>query len=181
MTAEEFAVLKERLIRAAKLDASVYAELDDDPGAMRQAIGVVLLSSVAAGVGSVGILGFSALLSGTVLGVISWYLWGYLTHYIGTKFFPEPETDVHAGKVLRNIGFSTAPGLLRIFGLIQPLYLPLALLVSIWMLVAMVIAVREALHYSTTQRAVLVCVMGFFVQFLLILLLSSFFAIGGKT
>jgi len=176
MASDRFVELKTRLIRAAKLDPELYRELDDDPNAMNQAIGVVLISSLAAGVGSTALMGASAIVSGTILGVISWYLWGYLTHYIGTKFFPEPETDAHAGKVLRNIGFSTAPGLLRVFGLITPLYLPLALIVSIWMLMTMVVAVREALNYTSTQRAVTVCVMGFFVQFILILLLSALFA-----
>ncbi len=178
MTTEEIERLKDRLLRAAKSDATVYHELDDDPNAMRQSIGVVLISSLAAGIGSAGVMGWSAIASSTFLGVISWYIWGYLTHYIGTKFFPEPGTDVHVGKVLRNIGFSTSPGILRVFGLIPPIYLPLALIVSIWMLVAMVAAVKEAMHYTTTQRAILVCTIGFFIQFFLLLILSSFFTIG---
>lgn len=178
MSREEIEQLKERLLRAAKSDGTVYHELDDDPNAMRQSIGVVLISSLAAGIGSSGVMGWSAIVSGTFLGVISWYIWGYLTHYIGSKFFPEPGTDVHVGKVLRNIGFSTSPGILRIFGLIPPVFLPLAFIVSIWMLVTMVIAVKEALNYSTTQRAILVCMIGFFIQFFLLLILSSFFTIG---
>ena len=45
--------LKDRIIRAAKLDVNLYEEVEADKQALRQAMGVVVLSSVAAGIGSI--------------------------------------------------------------------------------------------------------------------------------
>ena len=160
----------ERIIRAAKLDAQLYEEVEADTGAMRQAMGVVVLSSMAAGVGSVASGGLGRILVGTIAALIGWYVWAYLTYFIGTKFLPEPQTKADLGELLRTIGFSSSPGLIRVFGIIPGLAEPLVLVASIWMLVAMVIAVRQALDYESTPRAVAVCAIGWIVQLILVLL-----------
>ena len=163
----------DRIIRAVKLDAQLYEEVEADTGAMGQAMGVVVLSSMAAGVGSVGIggLGLGGILLGTIGALTGWYVWAYLTYFIGTKFLPEPQTEADLGELLRTIGFSSSPGLIRVFGIIPGLAGPLFLVASIWMLVAMVIAVRQALDYESTSRAVGVCVIGWIVQLLIQLLI----------
>ena len=166
----------DRIIRAAKLDAQLYEEVEADTGAMGQATGVVVLSSMAAGVGSVGIGGLGGILVGTIAALIGWYVWAYLTYFIGTKFLPEPQTEADLGELLRTIGFSSSPGLIRVFGIIPGLAGPLFLVASIWMLVAMVIAVRQALDYESTARAVGVCVIGWIVQVLILVLLLSVLA-----
>ncbi len=166
----------DRIIRAAKLDAQLYEEVEADTGAMGQAMGVVVLSSMAAGVGSVAIGGLGGILVGTIASLIGWYVWAYLTYFIGTKFLPEPQTEADLGELLRTIGFSSSPGLIRVFGIIPGLAGPLFLVASIWMLVAMVIAVRQALDYESTSRAVGVCVIGWIVQLLILVLLLSVLA-----
>jgi len=166
----------DRIIRAAKLDAQLYEEVEADTGAMGQAMGVVVLSSMAAGVGSVGIGGLGGILVGTIAALIGWYVWAYLTYFIGTKFLPEPQTEADLGELLRTIGFSSSPGLIRVFGIIPGLAGPLFLVAGIWMLVAMVIAVRQALDYESTSRAVGVCVIGWIVQLLILVLLVSVLA-----
>ena len=163
----------DRIIRAAKLDAQLYEEVEADTGAMGQAMGVVVLSSMAAGVGSVGIGGLGGILVGTIAALLGWYVWAYLTYFIGTKFLPEPQTEADLGELLRTIGFSSSPGLIRVFGIIPGLAEPLFLVASIWMLVAMVIAVRQALDYESTLRAVGVCVIGWIIQALIFVLLFS--------
>ena len=160
----------DRIIRAAKLDAQLYEEVEADTGAMGQAMGVVVLSSMAAGVGSVAIVGLGGILVGTIASLIGWYVWAYLTYFIGTKFLPEPQTEADLGELLRTIGFSSSPGLIRVFGIIPGLAEPLFLVASIWMLVAMVIAVRQALDYESTPRAVAVCAIGWIVQLIFVLL-----------
>ena len=161
----------DRIIRAAKLDAQLYEEVEADTGAMGQAMGVVVLSSMAAGVGSVARGGLGGILVGTIAALIGWYVWAYLTYFIGTKFLPEPQTEADPGELLRTIGFSSSPGLIRVFGIIPGLAGLLFPVASIWMLVAMVIAVRQALDYESTSRAVAVCVIGWIVQLLIFVLL----------
>jgi len=164
---------KDRIIRAAKLDVNLYEEVEADKGAMGQAMGVVVLSSIAAGVGSIARGGFGGILLGAIAALIGWYVWAYLTYFIGTKFLPGPQTKADLGELLRTIGFSSSPGLIRVLGIIPGLGGVVFTVASIWMLMAMVIAVRQALDYNSTLRAVGVCVIGWIIQMLILVLLFS--------
>jgi hypothetical protein len=168
-----------RMLRAAKLDVPFYEEVEADPKAMPQAIGVVVLSSLAAGIGSIANLGPGGILFGTIAALASWYIWAWLTYVIGTKLLAEAQTQADLGQLLRTTGFSSSPGLIRVLGIIPGLGPILFALASIWMLVAMVIAVRQALDYTSTLRAVGVCVIGWIVQTLIMLLL--FALLGGAS
>ena len=171
---------KDRIIRAAKLDVNLYEEVEADKGALRQAMGVVVLSSIAAGLGSIERIGFSGILIGTITALISWYVWAYLTYFIGTKLLPEPKTKADHGELLRTVGFSSSPGLIRVLGIIPGLARIVFLVAAIWMLVAMVIAVRQALDYQSTLRAVGVCIIGWIIQSLILMLIFSVFGGIGK-
>ncbi len=163
-----------RIIRAAKLDVALYEEVEADKSALGQAMGVVVLSSIAAGIGSTTKVGLLGMLMMIVIALVGWYIWAYLTYFIGTKLLPEPQTKADHGELLRTIGFSSSPGLIRVLGIIpvlQSIVFPIA---AIWMLVAMVIAVRQALDYSSTLRAIGVCLIGWVIQMVLFVLLFSF-------
>jgi hypothetical protein len=167
---------KDRIIRAAKLDIHLYEEVEADKGAMGQAMGVVVLSSIAAGIGSIARGGISGILIGTIISLIGWYIWAYLTYFIGTKLLPEPQTKADHSELLRTIGFSSSPGLIRVLGIIPGLGGIVFIIASVWMLVAMVIAVRQALDYKSTLRAVGVCAIGWVIQ---VVILALIFAILG--
>jgi len=171
--------LKDRMIRAAKLDVDLYEEVEADKGALKQAMLVVALSSVAAGIGNFGQGGLGGMLIATIVAIVGWYIWAYLTFFIGTKLLPEPQTKADHRELLRTIGFSSSPGLIRVFGIIPGLTGIVFLVASIWMLIAMVIAVRQALDYESTWRAVGVCVIGWVVQTAMLMLLFTF--LGGAT
>lgn len=163
----------DRILRAAKLDVDLYEEVEADKGAMGQAMAVVVLSSIAAGVGSIGRGGPGGIVVGTIVALVGWYVWAYLTYFIGTKFLAEPQTKADHGELLRTIGFSSSPGLIRILGVIPALAGIVIMVAQTWMLIAMVIAVRQALDYKSTWRAVGVCVIGWGVQILIFVLLFS--------
>ena len=167
----------DRMIRAAKLDVDLYEEVEADKGAMMQAMGVVILSSVAAGIGTIGTTGLKGLVLGTIAALAGWFIWAYLTYYIGTRLLPEPQTKADVGELLRTIGFSSSPGLLRVLGIIPMLGNILNFIIGIWMLVAMIIAVRQALDYESTWRAVGVCLVGWIVQIVIFALF--FWMVGG--
>ena len=170
----------DRMVRAAKLDVNLYEEVEADKSALGQAMAVVVISSVAAGLGMISEVGLGGIFVGAVTALIGWYLWAYLTYFIGTKLLPEPQTKADYGELLRTIGFSSAPGLIRVLGIIPVLGGIIFFVASVWMLVAMVIAVRQALDYSGTLRAVGVCVIGWVVQVVLMGLVLSFMgAFGG--
>ena len=167
------ASLIDRMVRASKLDINLYEEVEADKSSMGQAITVVVLSSVASGIGTIGILGIQGLVIGTISALIGWLVWAYLTYLIGTKLLPEPQTKADVGELLRTIGFSSAPGVLRIFGFIPLIGAIVTFVAGIWMLVAMIIAVRQALDYKSTWRAIGVCVIGFVIYLVIIAVIFS--------
>jgi hypothetical protein len=156
-----------------------YEEVEADKTATGQAMTVVILSSLAAGVGAIG-LGWDMLLWMTLAALVGWCIWAGLTLVIGTKLLPEPQTQSDMGELLRTIGFSTAPGILRIFGFIPFLGALISFAAGVWMLVAMVVAVRQALDYKSTGRAVGVCLIGFIIYMVVLGGLLSM-AMGGAT
>jgi len=172
-------ILWQRIIRAAKLDPSLYEEVEKDTQALPQAMVVVLLSAVAAGIGTISKIGTGGIFAAVVIGLIAWYIWALLTYLIGTKLLPEPETKADLGELLRTIGFSSSPGLIRILGMIAGLQRIVFPLAAAWMLVAMVIAVKSALDYKSIWRAVGVCLIGWVVQILLLTFLFTLFMQGG--
>ena len=163
-----------RIIRACKLDITLYEEVEADKSATIQAALVVVLSSIAAGIGAIS-LGASNFLMAPLLSLVSWYIWAYLIYFIGAKLFPEANTKADHGQLLRTIGFSSAPGLIRIFGFTPELMSITFIGSGIWMMVAMVIAVRQALDYKSTWRAMGVVIIGFLVQAIVLVMVLRIF------
>jgi hypothetical protein len=154
-----------RLMGASVLDVATYEEVEADRSATAQAFLVVLASSLAGGIGATGFVREGApIVAGvffwSAVALIAWATWALLVFEIGGRLLPEPETRVDVGELLRTIGFSAAPGMLRVFGVVPVLTLPVFVLTTVWMLVAMVIAVRQALDYRSTWRAIGVCTLG---------------------
>ena len=169
----------DRMFRAAKLDIQLYEEVEADKGALNQAMGVVVLASIAGGIGSGIQGGILGVFVGTIGALIGWLIWAGLTYLIGTKILPEPQTRADLGEMLRTIGFASSPGLIRLLGLIPGLTGMVFAISGIWMLVAMIIAVRQALDYKSTLRAVGVCVIGWLIQTFVLLFVYMLFASPG--
>ena len=164
-----------RMIRASKLDVTLYEEVEADKSATVQAAIVVVLSSLAAGVGALS-LGASNFLMAPLLSLVSWYIWAYLIYLIGAKLFPEPTTKSDHGELLRTIGFSSAPGLIRVFGFTPELMTVTFIGSSFWMLACMVVGVRQALDYKSLWKAFGVVVVCWFIQAFLLLLIVMLFS-----
>ncbi len=166
-------ILRDRMIRAAKLDVNLYEEVEADEGSMKQATAVVVISSVAAGIGNWSDGGFGGIVIGTIGALIGWYIWAYITFLVGTKILPEKQTDSNQGELLRTIGFSSSPGIIRIFAIIPPISTIVFFVSSVWMLAAMIVAVRQALDYSSTVRALGVCLIGWIIQAIILMFVFS--------
>jgi hypothetical protein len=155
------AVFMRRLAGAAMLDPATFEDVEADRGATTQAIGVVVLASLAAGIGARGAAGAGPALEffvvGALLSLTAWAAFAALTLQVGTWVLPHPDTRVDAGQLLRTLGFAAAPGLLQVFAIFGGVTVPVFAVAIAWTLVASVVAVRQALDYSTTRRAVAVC------------------------
>jgi hypothetical protein len=152
----------QRVAGAAALRRDVYEEVEADRGTTGQAVAVVLLASVAAGIGLGGLSGrgLAGIPAQAAVSLVAWAAWAVLTLQIGTRLLPERRTQADVGELLRTIGFSAAPGWLLVLALLPGVSAPLFALTSAWMVAAMVVAVRQALDYTSTIRAVAVCVIG---------------------
>lgn len=167
------ASIVDRAIRAARLDPTLYEEVEADSTATAQAAIVVVASSLAAGVGSMFGMGVGGLLLATTSALLGWVVWAVLIYVVGVKVLPEPATKSDIGEMLRVLGFASAPGILRALGVIHALSGITMLVSSVWMIAAMVVAVRQALDYESTARAVAVCLLGFAVQFVIAMVLLA--------
>jgi hypothetical protein len=167
-----------RLVRATILDGRTYEEVEADRHASVQAVAVVILASIAGGIGlpSMGSPTLAFFVAAVIGSLVGWMSWAALTYYIGTRLLPEPQTRADVGELLRTIAFASAPGILRVFGLVPVVGVTIYALVSIWMLVAMVSAVRHALDYKSNVRAVAVCAVGWALSLVIAAIIGIAFA-----
>ena len=175
-----------RMIRAARLEVDLYEEVEADTTANGQAFLAVVIASLAAGLGF-GIAGVVehgglwflwGLLIGLTAALVGWVAWSVLAYWIGTTIFKGPETSATYGELLRTIGFSNSPRVLAFFAFIPFLGGLIAFGVSIWALIAGVIAVRQALDFST-GRAIGTCIVGWIVYMLIVFLVTGL-VLGGS-
>jgi hypothetical protein len=177
--------LVNRMVRAAMLDVNLYDEVEADTTATRQALFVVLIYSICAGIGS-GLADLSSisvahffwnLFVGLLIALGFWLIWSLITYFIGTTLFRGPETSATYGELLRTIGFSATPGILMIFAFVPFIGWLISLAAWVWMLIAMVIAVRQALDF-TTWRAIGTCAVGGVAYLVFALLLGLIAGLG---
>jgi len=151
------------MIRAARFDANTYEQVEADRGTTAAAVFIVIAASLAAALGS-GARDIGSLFGVTIVLLMTWVVWVVLTYIIGTRLFPEPQTHADWGELFRTTGFSASPGVLRLFGLIPGLTLPVFFGITVWMLLTFIVAVRQALDYASSARALAVCILGWFIQ-----------------
>jgi hypothetical protein len=161
-----------RMIRAARLDPKLYAEVEADETTIGQAVSVVLLSAFAGGIALPG-APFAILFGSLLAALAGWLLFAYVIYLIGVKLLPEPETKANFGALLRAMGFANAPGVLKLLGIVPELRMLVFFVAMVWVLVATVTAVRHALSYKSSWRAIGVCAIPLLASQLLIFAVAS--------
>ncbi len=153
----------DRMIRAARLESQVYEEVEHDRSATGQAMLVVVIGAVAAGIGALsgGIVG---LIVGIIAALIGWAVYASIAYWVGTNFFKSPQTEATWGQLLRTLGFANSPRVLLVLGIIPVVGIIIGLAVFIWMLFTTVIAIRQALDIDT-GRAIATAVVSLLAQF----------------
>ena len=179
----DFKVMLNRVIRAARLDVSLYNEVEADASLNREALTVVIIVTILAAVGSfVGSLFLSfeivplilGLAWAIIWGIAGYYVWAYLTWFIGTRFF---KGTAEPGELLRTLGYAYGPRVLGVFAIIPCIGAIPAFIGAIWSLVTGVVAVREALD-TTTGNAVITVAIGWVVIFVISLVVGGIIGVG---
>jgi hypothetical protein len=151
-----------RLKGALLLDVETFEEVEHDPSAMGQAVLVVLLAALAEAVGGNPTMEGYGFTSVFALGLVRWALWSAITWFIGTRVFGG---TADWGELLRTIAFAQAPALFMVLGGIpwigsqEVAASILGAVVYAWLLVAVIVAIRQALDVSTI-RALLTALLG---------------------
>jgi hypothetical protein len=148
----------DRMKGAALLHIDTYEEVEADHTATGQAAGVVILVAIAQAIGGAGQGGYG-IFAGVISALLGWLLWAGITYLIGAKLFGGTATW---GELLRTIGFAQTPGVLHVLGIIPVLGGIIRFGVVIWVLIAGIIAIRQALDIST-GKAILTAVVGWLV------------------
>ncbi len=150
----------DRMVRAAKLDVSLYEEVEADDGATLQALLVVVLANVATAIGTWGMSTGGNPLQALVGALVGWALFAASIYLVGAKLMASETTDASVPQLLRTIGFAASPALLNVVGIVPLLGIIVVPITCVWVLAATVIAVRQALDYTSTARAIAVCILG---------------------
>ena len=133
------------------------------------------MSSIAAGIGARGFgSSFSSVAFFGVVSLLAWATWALVMFEIGGRLMPDPQTKTSPGEMLRTLGFAATPGLASLLGAVPGVTTRVFVLVWIWMLLAMVVAVRQALDYRSTAKAVAVCLLGGILAAVIALVLGIF-------
>jgi len=165
----------ERLIGAMKLDPGTFEDIERDPTALSQTIGVIALAAVSLGIGNVWYGGISGIVFSIIMSLIGYVLWAVVVWLVGTKVMPDPATKADFQETFRVVGFAAAPGVLGIITIIPILGWLLVFLLWLWSIAAMVVAVRQVLDYTDTFKAVIVVIIGFVVNFVVTMILTAMF------
>ena len=155
----------QRIIGATLLNVKVYEEVEADKSATLQAMGVVVLSALGTGISLPGFLGLSVSISGLIViigsSLIGWALLAWITYMVGTRLFSTPETKADWGELARTLGFAQSPGILRLLGFVPVIGIIIYVMASIWIIVTTIVAIRQALDYTSTWRAISVALVSY--------------------
>ncbi len=152
-----------RVIRAASLDVEFFNEVETDTSLTQEALMVVILVSIAGSIGSfIGSLinrsfggALLALIGALIIGIVNYYIWAYITYFVGTQLF---DATADPGEMLRVLGYASGPRVLSILRFIPCVGWLIALVGDVWALIAGFIGAREALDLDTTKTLITVAI-----------------------
>jgi hypothetical protein len=151
-----------RMIGAMQADVKILEEIEADPGALTQAVTVIAIAGVSALIGNILRGGLLVGIFALITSLLGYAVFALLVTLIGTRLMPDPDTKADFSETFRTVGFAAAPGVLHFLVIIPYLGQPIGLLIVIWNLVIGVVAVQAVLDYSSTAKAIIVCVLAAF-------------------
>jgi hypothetical protein len=175
MEVEARGSLIERMVGAATLDIDTYEEVEHDESATSQAAIVVAIVAVAAAIGGVD-AGTGGLIAGLISAFAGWLIWSAMTYLIGTSLFAGKATW---GELLRTLGFAQSPGVLYVLGIIPILGVFVKYGVWIWLLVAGIVAIRQALDVDT-GKAILTALIGWGIYVIFAIIMGVILGLGSR-
>jgi hypothetical protein len=180
--------LTDRMVRAARLDTSLYEEVEADTNATSQALLVVVMAALAGGIGAAigaamdserAVNPIGGLVGGVLRELIGWAVWSFVMYFVGTRLFKGTATY---GELLRTLGFAFSPGILLVLSFLPVVGGLITFAVFIWRLVTGFVAIRQALDLEM-GNTIAIIVVGFLgllaVRVAFLILLAPFGLVAG--
>lgn len=167
-----------RFVGALTLNPATYEDIEADRRSAIQSAIVVLAVTAAGGFAAMGLglVGVSGFVTGAILMLGGWLLWVSVIATLGTTALAEPQTRSNPRELLRTLGYAAAPGVFLVFAAMRAAAPIVLAIVAVWMTAAAVVAVRQALDYRSTARAVAVCVIAWLLSFGMLAALAMLFS-----
>jgi Yip1 domain len=172
------ATLPERMVGAMQANVSTFQEIEADTTAMGQAVAVIVIAGVASLIGNVWRAGIGVGVMHLIISIIGYALWSLIVVLVGTKVMPEPTTKADFNEGFRVIGFTASPGVFNVLAIVPFLGPLISFAIWVWMVVIGVVAVREVLDYTSTARAIVVCLIAAVVCWIITVLIITPLFIG---
>ena len=165
----------QRIIGVLKLDVNTYEEIEADQTATSQAAIVVAIVAIIGGLfaGLASSIGDGSFLGGFIrqllTAFIGWFIWSYVTYWVGTSFFKGKSTPQ---EMLRVLGFAQAPAILAVIPVCG------AFIGWIWTLICSFIAIRQGLDLDNT-KALLTAVVAFIAVIIVYFIIGAILGLLG--
>lgn len=149
----------DRLIGAARLDRSVYEEVERDTTATQQAILVVVAAVVASAIGAI-FTDIGTVIASALIAIVGFVVSAAFIYIVGTRIIPSDHVEADFGQVLRTLGFAYAPNLLLVLAFIPVVGLLVYLVVFVWSIITRIIAIQSALEASVGRAVAIAIIAG---------------------
>lgn len=146
------------VLKASCFDSDFYEKVKQDESLSGESQLIILLSSAAAGAGMLIYGGIMPAIMVMVMHYLGWYAAMFLIYLIGGKLFKDPLVpETTYSQFCRTLGYASAPGIARVLGVIPGIGLLIIKIMFIWILIAMIVATKQALGYKSQVRTIIVC------------------------
>ena len=143
--------LVDRMIGVTTLKHPYYRDIEADRDATGQALAVVALAAVAAGIGAIG-SDQSGIVWKVIMAVVGWIVFSVVAFLVGS-LLTNPRQPVSLGQVMRLVGFAQAPKLIGALGFIPLFGWIFGLVAAVWFLVVAIHALQEAFDVDMAKAA----------------------------
>jgi hypothetical protein len=151
-----------RMQRAIVLDRALFEEVVADPSVQGQSVWVVVIYAMTTAFGLFGMIGGAAVNIALITTILGWYIWAFSVFYFGTRMLGTMSGSADRKTILRVVAFASAPGVIRLLGLIPKSFVYILLISSIWILIAAVVGLKKVFVHAATAKIALICVGAWF-------------------
>jgi hypothetical protein len=160
----------ERVVGAMSLSEAAFEDVERDPTAMGQAVGVIVIAAIAAAIGNLFRIG-PWIITGVITSLVFSVVGSAIVWLVGTKLLPEPTTKADFQETFRTLAFASAPGFARVITIIPFLGPLIGFVIALWSIAALVVAVKAVLDYASIGKAIAVVLISWVITFCILFVL----------